>query len=70
MGLKGIDSIISAPLLKALCEMGHGDEIVFADMHFPAASIAKTCNAVLIHLDGKITLGFWVENSFFCFCGG
>ena len=34
--LKGIDPVISPELLKVLAEMGHGDEIVFADAHFPA----------------------------------
>jgi L-fucose mutarotase len=36
--LKGIDPIISPPLIQALMEMGHGDEIVFADANFPAVS--------------------------------
>ena len=29
--LKGINPIVSPELLKALCEMGHGDELVIAD---------------------------------------
>ena len=29
--LKGISPLISPELLKVLCEMGHGDEIVLAD---------------------------------------
>lgn len=33
--LKGIDPVISPDLLKILAEMGHGDEIVLADAHFP-----------------------------------
>jgi len=33
--LKGIDPIICPELLKILAEMGHGDEIVLADAHFP-----------------------------------
>ena len=33
--LKGIDPIVSPELLKILAEMGHGDEIVLADAHFP-----------------------------------
>ena len=37
--LKGISPLISPELLKTLCEMGHGDCIVFADAHFPAHSI-------------------------------
>jgi L-fucose mutarotase len=36
--LKGIDPIISPELLKILAEMGHGDEIVLADAHFPGHS--------------------------------
>lgn len=34
--LKGIHPAISPQLLKILAEMGHGDEIVLADAHFPA----------------------------------
>ena len=34
--LKGISPLVSPHLLKALAEMGHGDEIVFSDAHFPA----------------------------------
>ena len=33
--LKGISPIISPELLKALAEMGHGDELVIADGNFP-----------------------------------
>ncbi len=39
--LKGISPLISPDLLKTLCEMGHGDEIVFADAHFPGHSVNK-----------------------------
>ncbi|OOF67959.1 L-fucose mutarotase [Rodentibacter caecimuris] len=34
--LKGIHPAISPELLKTLAEMGHGDELVLADAHFPA----------------------------------
>lgn len=34
--LKGISPVISPDLLKTLAEMGHGDELVIADAHFPA----------------------------------
>jgi len=34
--LKGISPVISPDLLKILAEMGHGDEIVISDAHFPA----------------------------------
>ncbi len=46
--LKGIPDIISPELLKILCEMGHGDEIVLADGNFPAASVAQR----LVRADG------------------
>ena len=39
--LKGIPKIMSPELLKVLCEMGHGDEIVIADGNFPAESYGK-----------------------------
>ncbi|MGF1724826.1 L-fucose mutarotase [Photobacterium nomapromontoriensis] len=34
--LKGIHPAISPNLLKILSEMGHGDELLIADAHFPA----------------------------------
>lgn len=46
--LKGISPVISPDLLKVLAEMGHGDEIVFADAHFPAHSV----NARVLRADG------------------
>ncbi len=46
--LLGISPIISPELLKILCEMGHGDEIVIGDGNFPAASVANR----LIRCDG------------------
>lgn len=39
--LKGISPLISPELLKLLAEMGHGDEIILADAHFPAYSFNK-----------------------------
>lgn len=39
--LKGIPKLISPELLKILCEMGHGDEIVIADANFPSANYGK-----------------------------
>ena len=39
--LKGIDPVVSPELLKALAEMGHGDEILFADAHFPGRTNAR-----------------------------
>ena len=39
--LKGISKIISPELIKILCEMGHGDEIVIADGNFPSENYGK-----------------------------
>ena len=46
--LKGISPALSPDLLKVLAEMGHGDEIVFSDAHFPA----HTMNARVLRADG------------------
>ena len=48
--LKGIPKIISPELLKALCEMGHGDTLCIADGNFPAETMGK--NAIVIRADG------------------
>lgn len=37
--LKTISPLISPDLLKVMAEMGHGDEIIFSDAHFPAHSM-------------------------------
>ncbi len=39
--LRGIPRNISPDLMHALMQMGHGDEIVFADANFPAESMGK-----------------------------
>lgn len=46
--LKNLPKVLSPDLLKVLCEMGHGDEIVIGDGNFPAAANAKR----LIRADG------------------
>lgn len=46
--LKGIDRKISPELIKLLMEMGHGDELVFGDANFPAASHTQR----LVRADG------------------
>ena len=51
--LKNIPPILSPELLKVLCEMGHGDELVIADGNFPSASVAK--DAIVIRADGHGT---------------
>ena len=45
--LKGVPKIISPELLKILAEMGHGDELVLSDAHFPAHSISEK----VVHAD-------------------
>jgi L-fucose mutarotase len=46
--LKGIHPALSPELLKVLCEMGHGDEIILSDAHFPG----HTVNTRVIRADG------------------
>ncbi|MCD9558292.1 L-fucose mutarotase [Photobacterium carnosum] len=46
--LKGIHSAISPQLLAVLSEMGHGDEILLADAHFPG----YTFNNKVLRADG------------------
>lgn len=48
--LNGINKILTGDILKLLCDMGHGDELVIADANFPAASVAGA--HPLIHLPG------------------
>ncbi len=46
--LKGIHPAISPELLKILAEMGHGDEIILADAHFPGHAV----NPRVVRCDG------------------
>lgn len=46
--LRGISPLLSPDLLAGLCRMGHGDEIVLADAHFPG----ETVNSRVIRADG------------------
>lgn len=39
--LKGISPRLSPDLLKVLHEMGHGDELLLADAHFPGHSLGR-----------------------------
>lgn len=41
--LVGISPLISPALLESLHRMGHGDEVVFADAHFPSESLGPPC---------------------------
>ncbi len=46
--LKGISPLISPQLLEVMTRMGHGDELVLADAHFPG----ETFNSRVIRADG------------------
>ena len=46
--LKGISPLISPQLLEVMARMGHGDELVLADAHFPGESL----NRRIIRADG------------------
>jgi L-fucose mutarotase len=46
--LIGISPLIAPDLLALLCRMGHGDEIVLADAHFPGESF----NPRVLRADG------------------
>ena len=39
--LKGIDQRLSAEIIYALMQMGHGDDLVICDINHPAVTIAK-----------------------------
>lgn len=54
--LKNLDPLLNAEVLYALCAMGHGDEMVICDAHFPADSIARqTVLGKLLRIDGAST---------------
>ncbi len=46
--LKNINKLLTGDILKILCDMGHGDELVIADANFPA----ETCAKRLIRMPG------------------
>ncbi len=46
--LKGISPLLSPQLLEVIARMGHGDELVLADAHFPG----ETLNDRVIRADG------------------
>lgn len=39
--LKGINKLLAGDLLKILCDMGHGDELIITDANFPAETCAQ-----------------------------
>lgn len=46
--LKGISPLISPELLALMARMGHGDELILADAHFPG----ETFNSRVLRADG------------------
>ncbi|HEC1648930.1 TPA: L-fucose mutarotase [Yersinia enterocolitica] len=50
--LKTLSPLLSPQLLKTLAEMGHGDEIIFSDAHFPAHTLGKNGGPQVIRADG------------------
>lgn len=55
--LKGIDPVLNADVLHALKSMGHGDDLIIADMNFPSDSIARqTVYGKLLKLE-NVTAG-------------
>jgi L-fucose mutarotase len=46
--LRGISPLVSPELIAVLSRMGHGDELVLSDAHFPA----ETFNARVLRADG------------------
>jgi L-fucose mutarotase len=46
--LKGISPLITPELLSVMASMGHGDELILADAHFPAHSL----NPKVLRSDG------------------
>lgn len=51
--LKNLDPLLNADVLYALSAMGHGDDVVVCDSHFPADSVARaTVFGKLLRIDG------------------
>mgnify|MGYP000480564596 CR=1 FL=1 len=50
--LKGVNPLLNADVLYALCAMGHGDRVVIADANFPGDSVAReTAIGQLLRMD-------------------
>jgi len=50
--LLNVPKLLSPELLKAICEMGHGDKILLADGNYPGKSAAARCGAQFVRADG------------------
>jgi L-fucose mutarotase len=50
--LKTVHPLLNADVLYAIRQMGHGDDLILADVNFPATSIAKqTAFGKMLHID-------------------
>ena len=50
--LKAIDPMLNADVLHALCNMGHGDDLILCDANFPADAIARqSVIGKLLHIE-------------------
>jgi len=51
--LKGLNPLLTLDVLYALCAMGHGDEVVIVDAHYPADVAARSSvYGKLLRMDG------------------
>ena len=50
--LKHLPPILTPELLHALASMGHGDDLVLVDAHFPASRVAQQGHARLVRMPG------------------
>ena len=50
--LKGISPVVSPDMLKALSEMGHGDEVVISDAHYEAFKLGRDGGVKVLRADG------------------
>jgi L-fucose mutarotase len=54
--LKNVDPLLSPDALYALCSMGHGDEVVICDSHYPSEAVGKlTGYGKVVRMDGADT---------------
>ena len=53
--LKGINPLLNADVLQAIRAMGHGDDLIIADVNFPSDSIARqTALGKLLRIDAPV----------------
>lgn len=64
MPLRGVPKCLTPEILHTLSSMGHGDEIVLADAHFPGSSVAKSsqCGTIEIRADACDSIPHLLES--------